>query len=172
VVAKVGSNHGHVFQVTLADVNAGVPRTYDLTGSAGHGHSVTLDADVFARLRTGEVVRMPSTRDGHLHRLLVKLAPAVDPPELANVCEIKIGGKDDHELAVTASDMAARADRSYDIQGVAPHNHTVRLAASDFERLAKGERLAVNSSMASPGEDHYHVVFIRYPGDGPRDHAW
>jgi hypothetical protein len=166
VVTRIGQNHGHVLQVTLADVSAGAAKTYDLTGTAGHAHAVTLEPAVFERLRAGEVVRLPSTRDGHLHRLLVRLAPAVDPPEAANVCEIKIGGKDDHELFITAADMKTRADKVYDIQGVAPHTHAVRIRSADFERLARGEQVAVNSSYASPGEDHFHVVFVRYP------HTW
>jgi hypothetical protein len=163
VISRVGTNHGHVFQVSLADVNAGVSKTYDLTGTAGHPHSVTLDPGALARLRAGEIVRMPSSRDGHLHRLLVKLAPAVDPPEAVNVCETKVGGKDDHELIVTAADMAARADRTYDIQGIAGHTHAVTIAAADFERLRQGEQVVLGSSRAEPGQDHGHFVFIRYP---------
>src|SRR5690348_1155420 len=69
IVARVGTNHGHVFQVSAADVAAGVEKTYDLTGSAGHAHSVKLGPDHFTRLRAGESVRVSSTREGHLHRL-------------------------------------------------------------------------------------------------------
>jgi hypothetical protein len=161
VVTRVGQNHGHVFQVTMADVTAGVAKTYDLTGTSGHAHAVTLEPAVFERLKAGEIVRLPSTRTGHLHRLLVRLAPAVDPPEAANVCTVQIAGKDDHELIITAADVQTHADKSYDIQGVAAHTHTLRIAGADFERLARGEQLAISSSYASPGEDHFHVVFIR-----------
>jgi hypothetical protein len=146
----------------MADVKAGVDKTYDLTGSAGHGHSVTITAEQWKRLAAGEIVRTPSTLTGHLHRLLIKLAPAVDPPELANVCEIEIGGKDDHELSITAADIAARAEKKYDIQGVAPHSHALRVTAADFARLERGEQLTITTSPASPGEDHTHVVFIRH----------
>jgi hypothetical protein len=167
VIAKVGGNHGHVFQVSAADVKAAVDRTYDLTGAAGHPHTVTLSADDFRRLGAGEVLRRTSSRDGgHQHRLLVKCAPRVDPPESVNVCQIEIGGKDDHEFAITAADMTAKAERAYDIQGVAVHTHTVRISAEGFERLARGEALTVT---ASPGDGHTHVVFVRYPvkGKGP-----
>lgn len=166
VVAKVGTNHGHVFNVPLADVKAGVEKTYDITGSASHPHTVTLTVDQLKRVAAGEVVRTPSTLTGHLHRLLIKLAPEVDPPELANVCEIKIGGKDDHELAITAADMAARKDKGYEIQGISPHGHAVQITAADFEKLHKGEQVTVKSAYASPGEDHFHLVFIRYPQKG------
>jgi hypothetical protein len=163
VVTRIGQNHGHVLQVTMADVNAGVAKTYDLTGTAGHAHAVTLEPAVFERLRAGEIVRLPSTRTGHLHRLLVRLGPAVDPPEAANVCAVEIAGKDDHELVITAADMQARADRTFDIQGVAAHTHAVRITVADFGRLAHGEQLAISSSSSAPGEDHFHVVFVRYP---------
>lgn len=59
--------------------------------------------------------------------------------------------------------MTARADRTYDIQGIAAHTHSVRIVAADFERLARGEQLALNASAAQPGEDHGHVVYVRYP---------
>lgn len=160
VDARVGTNHGHVFRVPFADAKAGVEKTYDLTGSAGHGHTVTITPEHWKRLAAGETVRMPSTATGHLHRLLLKLAPEVDPPESANVCAIEIGGKDDHELVVTAADVAARADRTYDIQGIAPHAHALRIAGADFERLARGEQIVLTSSAA---DEHTHRVYIRYP---------
>jgi hypothetical protein len=163
VVARVGQNHGHVFVVSAADVRAGAEKTYDLTGTAGHAHAVTLTTDDFRRIAAGEVLRKPSTRDGHLHRLLVRVAPAVDPPEAVNVCAIEIGGKDDHDMIVTAADMAAKKDRTYDIQGISVHTHTVKLAAADFERLGRGEQVHTSTSAAQPGEDHTHVVYVRYP---------
>src|SRR5512140_3293679 len=88
VVGKVGRNHGHTLVVSPADVKAGVTRTYDLTGTSRHAHEVTLTADDFKKLQGGAPVRMPSTRyegRGHLHRVLVKIAPAVDPPEAISV---------------------------------------------------------------------------------------
>jgi len=160
IVARVGTNHGHVFQVSAADVAAGVEKTYDLTGSAGHGHAVKLGPDHFTRLSAGEIVRISSTREGHLHRLLIKCAPAVDPPEAVNVCQIEIGGKDDHELVITAADVAAKADKAYVMQGIAVHSHAVKLTTADFEKLVRGEQLNV---VSGPGDDHSHVIFLRYP---------
>ena len=163
VITRIGSNHGHVLTVSLADVKAGGEKTYDLTGSSGHAHSATLKPDDFKRLAAGEPVRLASSRDGHLHRLLVRCAPAVDPPESVNVCHVEIGGKDDHEVIINAADMAAKADRAYDIQGVAAHTHALRLSAADFQKLARGEQVAITTSPATPGADHSHVIFIRYP---------
>lgn len=160
IVARVGQNHGHLFVVSAADVAAGVEKTYDLTGTAAHAHSVTLGADHWTKLRAGETVRLTSTREGHLHRLLVKCAPAVDPPEAANVCQIKIGGKDDHELTITEADVRAKVEKSYEMQGIAVHSHAVKLTSADFEKLARGEQINVTSG---PGDEHSHVIFLSYP---------
>lgn len=161
VVTRVGRNHGHVLTVSLDDVKAGVEKTYDLAGTAGHGHAVKLAPEDFKRLHAGEIVRMPSSRDGgHAHRVYVRCAPAVDPPEAISVCAVEIGGKDDHELIINAADMAAKADRTYDIQGVAGHTHAVQVAADDFTRLAKGEEVVLKTS---PGDGHFHFVYVRYP---------
>jgi hypothetical protein len=167
IATRIGQNHGHVFQVSVAEVTAAVEKTYDLTGTASHSHSVTLAAGDFTRLRAGEVLRLPSTRDGHLHRLLVRCAPAVDPPEKTNVCKVQIGGKDDHDLVITAADMAAKGDRSYDIQGVSIHTHTVTVSAADFQKLGRGEQLTLTTSPSSPGGDHTHVVYVQYPAKTP-----
>lgn len=163
VVARVGSNHGHTLVVAREDVLAAVDKTYDLTGTAAHGHSVTITEAQFREIAGGAPLRTSSTANGHIHRLLIKTAPAVDPPELANVCDIKIGGKDDHELAIPAAHIADRRDRTYEIQGIAPHSHALRVTAADFDRLARGGELAITTGPATPGEDHTHVVFIRHP---------
>jgi hypothetical protein len=161
VVARVGQNHGHVFTVPVADASAGVEKTYDLRGAANHPHTVAIGADDWKRLRAGEILRMPSSRDGgHLHRLYVRCAPAVDPPDAINVCEITIGGKDDHEFVINAADFAKKADRSYEIQGISTHSHSVTVTAADFARLARGEEVTLSSS---PNEAHTHRVYIRYP---------
>ena len=40
--ARISQNHGHVFAVSIDDVGAAVDRTYDLSGTSGHKHEVTL----------------------------------------------------------------------------------------------------------------------------------
>jgi hypothetical protein len=52
-----------------------------------------------------------------------------------------------HQLDVVPADVAAGADKSYDIQGAADHNHTVVLTAADFAKLAAGSLVAVASSV-------------------------
>jgi hypothetical protein len=163
VIAKVGRNHGHVFTVSLSEVKLGAERTYDLSGTSGHPHAVTLSEADMKSLLEGRIVRMQSTRvGGHAHRLFVRCAPAVDPPEWVSACEIEVGGKDEHEMVIPASDMAAKTEKTYDIQGVAGHPHSVTLATTDFERLAKGEELTLTSSTSKLPDPHAHLVFIKY----------
>jgi hypothetical protein len=169
VVAKVGRNHGHALVVSPADVLAGVKsgvaRTYDLSGTSGHAHEVTLTAEDFKQLQAGATLRMPSTRyagNGHLHRLLIKAAPLVDPPESVAVCEATFSGKDDHELVVSAPDLAGGVEKTLDVQGIAPHAHAVTLTAGDFERLRSGAEIKVRTTRGDV-DDHTHLVFVRHP---------
>ena len=167
VIGKVGRNHGHTLVVPPADVIAAVAKTYDISGTSGHAHEVTLTADDFKRLQAGQVIRMPSTRydgRGHLHRVLVKTAPAVDPPESISAVEATFSGKDDHELVIPAADLAAKVDKTYDMQGIAPHAHAVTVTAADFAKLLAGKDVTLHSTI---GDEHGHAVYIRAPGKKP-----
>lgn len=166
IVARIGKNHGHMLVVAEADVLAAVDRTYDIRGSSNHGHTVTVTAAEFETLKGGGIVRTTSSRDGHRHRVLVTCAPAVDPPEAKNVCTIEIAGKDEHEFAVTAADLTTKADKTYDIQGVAGHAHAFTLTASDFAKLARGEPVR---GYCTAGDDppHTHLIFVRYAPPKP-----
>lgn len=162
VIAKVGKNHGHVFDVAFADVVAGVEKTYDLTGTGGHPHSVTLSADDMKSLSKGQIVRTKSTKGlGHAHRVLVRCAPPVDPPEWVSVCYVEFSGKDEHEMVIPAADMAAKAEKTYDVQGIAGHPHELKVTAADFEKLAKGEAVSLLTTR-DESDAHLHVVFIQY----------
>lgn len=71
----IAGNHGHVLEVTAADVTAAVEKTYDITGSAGHAHSVTVTAADFATIAGGTSVQLVSTSgDGHTHTVTVSCA--------------------------------------------------------------------------------------------------
>jgi hypothetical protein len=159
VIAKVGKNHGHLLVVSFADVTAGAEKTYELTGST-HPHSVKISADEMKSLAAGKIVRTKTTLDrGHAHRVLAKCAPPVDPPEWVSACKVEFSGKDEHELVIPAADIAAKVEKTYDIQGVAGHAHEVTISAADFERLGKGEAFSLKSSVV---DDHRHVVIL-YP---------
>jgi hypothetical protein len=160
IVAKIGKNHGHVFLVSMDDVRDGVDKAYDLTGTSAHAHSVTVTSAEFARLGKGETVRTQSSKIGHAHRLLVRLAPRVDPPETTNVCDTEVG--DDHELVVTALDLQAKLEKTYDIQGIADHTHQVVITPSDFTKLLAGTQVILESGLAIPGDDHAHRLYVSY----------
>ncbi len=162
VIAKLGKNHGHVFVVTLADVLAGVEKTYSITGTSKHPHEVTLTAENMKTLLRGELLRATSTQGlTHKHRVSVRCAPAEDPPEWVTACVAEFSGQDEHELIIPAADMAAEVEKSYDVQGLAGHAHTVSLKTADFQKLKKEGAISVRTSRLEE-DAHNHVVIIKY----------
>ncbi len=160
VVGRVGKNHGHVLVVSIEDVKAGVEKTYELKGAASHPHTATLSADDMKKLALGEVLRTKSTTDkGHTHRLVARCAPPVDPPEWVSVCTFASSGQDEHEAIITAADMAAKADKTYEIQGLAGHSHQISLTKADFEKLAAGGPVTLHSTRDAD-DQHLHTVSI------------
>lgn len=71
-LTMIGSNHEHQLRLPQADVAAGANKTYDITGGADHGHSVTLTAAQFADLEAGTDVTVTSTSgSGHTHSVMI-----------------------------------------------------------------------------------------------------
>jgi hypothetical protein len=70
------SNHGHTLNIPAADVAAGTTQTYDITGSADHGHTVTVSGVLFSQLQAGDTVMVGSTAsdtgDGHNHDIALR----------------------------------------------------------------------------------------------------
>lgn len=160
VVARLGKNHGHVITVALADVLAGVEKTYELGGTASHPHALTLSADQMIALRTAEVLRTRTTENsGHSHRVWVRCGPAVDPPEWVTACKATFTGKDEHEVVVPEVDLAATTERTYDVQGIAGHTHQLTLTPADFETLRKGGPVTRHTSRL-PEDAHMHQVTV------------
>ena len=72
LTATINGNHGHVLVVTAADLSEGVEKSYNIAGSAGHSHSVTVTAAQFATLRDdGAVTVQSTTSTGHSHSITV-----------------------------------------------------------------------------------------------------
>jgi hypothetical protein len=162
VIGRLGRNHGHVLTVSFDDVTAGAEKTYEITGTAGHPHTVTLSADDMKSLLAGNLLRTKSTTDrGHAHRVVARCAPPIDPPEWVNVCKFSSSGKDEHEIVITADDMRAKVGKTYDIQGLAGHAHEVTLSAADFEKLHKRGPVTLQSTR-DPKDAHLHTVTIEY----------
>lgn len=160
LLARIGRNHGHAFPIAVSDVVAGAEKTYDLSGSSGHKHLVTVSASDFAAVRRGELVRFASTKEGgHIHRLSLECVPLVDPSSRINVCDIQVGGKDEHEFIITAADMAAKVQKTYDIHGLANHAHVVTFGPADFRDLEEGKQVMIQSSVT---DAHSHFVYVKY----------
>lgn len=158
--ARIGRNHGHVFPIVAADVFAAAEKTYDISGSSGHRHLVTVTTNDFLAAKRGERVRLASTKEGgHIHRLMLECVPLVDPPSRINVCEIQVGGKDEHEFIITAAEMAAKVEKTYDIHGLANHPHSVKFTPADFRDLENGKQVSIQSSVT---DGHSHFVYVKY----------
>lgn len=70
--ASIGSNHGHVLAVSQADVAAGVQKSYDIQGSAGHSHTVVLTTAMFTTLKANRTLQTTSTSSSsHVHSITV-----------------------------------------------------------------------------------------------------
>ena len=62
---------------------------------------------------------------------------------------------------ITAADMSAKVEKTYDIQGLAGHPHEVTLTAADFGKLLKRAPVTMQSSR-DPKDAHLHTVTIEY----------
>ncbi|NVB85714.1 MAG: hypothetical protein HOV81_45540 [Kofleriaceae bacterium] len=72
---NIASNHGHVLMVSKEDVAAGVDKTYDITGTSDHPHSVTVTAANFGKLAMNQSVQLTSTSGGgHTHGVTIMCA--------------------------------------------------------------------------------------------------
>lgn len=62
-----------------------------------------------------------------------------------------------HALVVSAADVAAATDRTYDIMGASAHTHSVTITAAQFAMLASGASIMVTSTS---GAAHTHTVTV------------
>jgi hypothetical protein len=70
--AQIGQNHGHTLSVSVADLTAGVDKTYGITGSSGHSHQVTITAAMFTMLKANTGISVTSSSGGgHTHTVTV-----------------------------------------------------------------------------------------------------
>ena len=70
--ASISANHGHSMTVSLADVEAGVEKTYAITGSSSHTHNVTISGAQMGQLMNGQTLNLTSTSSGHTHTVTVQ----------------------------------------------------------------------------------------------------
>ena len=70
--AQFDFNHGHVLVIQNADLDSPTAMSYDITGNADHGHSVTFSPAQLAALKAGASVTVTSTTSFfHQHVLTV-----------------------------------------------------------------------------------------------------
>lgn len=68
----ISANHGHATVVSMADLSAATEKSYDIQGSSGHTHSITVSASDFATLMsTGSVTVQSTMSVGHSHSVTI-----------------------------------------------------------------------------------------------------
>ncbi|MEW5742665.1 MAG: hypothetical protein AB1938_27355, partial [Myxococcota bacterium] len=72
---NISSNHGHALMVPAADFQATGDRTYNIQGTSGHPHTITLTEAQRATILGGGTVTVTSSQDaGHTHSVTVACA--------------------------------------------------------------------------------------------------
>lgn len=84
----ISSNHMHVFEVTVADVMAGVDKIYDTTGGSTHPHWVKLTAADFTTLKNGGTVYKYTCNDEHEHEYIVNCLGNANPVTKGGVAQL------------------------------------------------------------------------------------
>jgi len=73
--SSIGSNHGHILQVSAGDVQIGRDKQYSIQGGSGHNHDVTVTAANFTSLKNNQQVQITSTSgDSHTHSVTISCA--------------------------------------------------------------------------------------------------
>lgn len=65
--ATITQNHGHTITVPVADLSSVTAKTYAIQGTSMHNHSVLLEAQDFADLKSGLSVKKTSDSGGQTH---------------------------------------------------------------------------------------------------------
>ena len=73
-LVAIQGNHGHALTVSAADIVAGAAKSYDITGTADHSHTVNLAASDFASLNGNVGIRVTSSSTGHTHSITINCA--------------------------------------------------------------------------------------------------
>lgn len=79
---------------------------------------------------------------------------AMPPPPSGGQCGVTISGNHGHVLNLPIADLDSTTDRTYDIQGSAPHTHSVTFSAAQLAMLKAGQTVSVASSAFTDGHSH------------------
>ena len=66
-VGTIENNHGHTLSIPASDVLISQAKSYDITGSAGHSHTVDVSVDSFNRLALRNPVSLVSSAGSPLN---------------------------------------------------------------------------------------------------------
>ena len=73
--SSIASNHGHSLLVSKSDVEAGVEKQYNIKGSSGHSHTVTVSTSNFTSLKSNQQIKVDSSNDdSHIHAVTISCA--------------------------------------------------------------------------------------------------
>ena len=72
LISTISRNHGHVFTISLTDLQKNGAKTYNIKGSASHSHEIEISNEVLTALVTKNIVEIEST-DGAGHTHIVRL---------------------------------------------------------------------------------------------------
>ena len=75
----------------------------------------------------------------------------------ANGTNVTIGSNHNHALTISAADVTAGAEKTYNLQGTSQHPHTVTITAADFTTL-QGDTTVVKTSSNDNGHTHSITV--------------
>lgn len=76
-----------------------------------------------------------------------------------NGCSSDISPSHGHALTITAADISAAADKTYDIQGTSAHTHSVTVSANQFGNLDGGGQITLTSTAGGP-DAHTHSIIV------------
>lgn len=68
----ISGNHGHALLIDAADLDSLIEKTFNITGTSNHAHSVTLTPEQLKTLKLGKSVTVTSsTAFQHAHDVLI-----------------------------------------------------------------------------------------------------
>lgn len=73
--AAIAGNHGHALAIARADLDSTTARSYNITGTANHAHSVSFTPAQLQALKAGQSVTVTSSTDAaHEHAVTASCA--------------------------------------------------------------------------------------------------
>ena len=84
-------------------------------------------------------------------------APEPGPSATCGASGAAVSGNHGHTLAIPAADLGSAVAKTYSIQGMATHDHTLTLTPADLQKLKAGQMVTLVSTTTLA---HEHTVTI------------